>query len=433
MDSRNKRDWRALTVVDLKVACKDKHIPTSGLKQDLIARLEEHDRTNRPAPRPIAPAFTPPRGHDIYRPKREESRGNPNGLPLAGHRFASGGHRAERARTPSPRRASGTYNRQENPDLRKSGEGWNIDDTPSRLRNRAADPPRHVSNVAFDPLREAELEAICRENYFDRDIEGRRATIKAEFNLKSGELVKKREAAIAKIESKHKAELTIIEKDRDIKTEALEAEIRNYGSRKNAFGHAFSELKSLRADRGLTSHPADFAPGTTAYNPPHTAPVSVAESSAPIKPSTSSALKRKASDMIPSTPSSSDSNKRPRDDSSSARKVSITLPMHPMADRVPRGPSGGAIENTPIKPQLAGIPYVLLPAADVEMLASSIGHLKNILSKNDCWFTEVRGDSTGFYIVFGESDRGKSEAARCHRSLNGKDFFGRTMHLELHV
>ncbi|KAF8851570.1 hypothetical protein BDZ45DRAFT_808206 [Acephala macrosclerotiorum] len=355
MDNRN-TDWRALTVVDLKAACKLKYIPTSGLKQDLIARLEEHNRTNRPAPPLTIPAYTSPRGHDVYRSKREES------------------------------------------EPRMSREAWNIDDTPTGPRNRQADTARRVSN----PLNEAKLEVICRENYVPKDIEGRRATIQAEFSLKVDELKKKRDAAIAKIEGKHKTEFTSLEKESNIKTEALEAELRTYGSRKHAFSHAYTQLKSLRASRGLSSHPNDFAPDASPYLPaPHNAPASKAESSATVKPSPASTLKSKAIGVVPTAPASSEPNERPHEDPASDREISITLPVRPMADRAPRGP-GSVIEDTPIRPQLDGKPYVFLSAADA-----------------DCKFKEIRVDITGFYMIFHSDYMGKSDAEMCYRLVNG--------------
>lgn len=298
---------------------------------------------------------------------------------------------------------------------RMSREAWNIDDTPTGPRNRQADTARRVSN----PLNEAKLEVICRENYVPKDIEGRRATIQAEFNLKVDELKKKRDAAITKIEGKHKTEFTSLEKESDIKTEALEAELRTYGSRKHAFGHAYTQLKSLRASRGLSSHPNDFAPDASPYLPaPHNAPASKAESSATVKPSPASTLKRKAIGVVPTAPASSEPNERPHEDPASDREISITLPVRPMADRAPRGP-GSVIEDTPIRSKLDGKPYVFLSAADADVRGSSIIHLKNLLTKNECKFKEVRVDITGFYMIFHSDYMGKSDAEMCYRLLNG--------------
>lgn len=114
---------------------------------------------------------------------------------------------------------------------------------------------------------------------------------------------------------------------------------------------------------------------------------------------------------------------------------------------VPKGPSGKGvrpppprevlsrkaqlsylIEKEPIKPRLKRRPYLFIAHQYVPVLSTTIEHLKKRL-KTYYW-TEVRCDQTGYFVVFEASKRGEEETCRCYRECHMQALFTYVMNME---
>jgi hypothetical protein len=132
------------------------------------------------------------------------------------------------------------------------------------LRSRHSQPQRPLSRPAFTPprglskpsgidhaqaidLSEEHLEQICRENWspYTADPSGiqRRANIKAAYELKRDDAIKKRNTVIDRARAKCDKELDICRRERENKLGELEAEVRPNEVKRRAWGPAFRQLK----------------------------------------------------------------------------------------------------------------------------------------------------------------------------------------------
>ena len=89
----------------------------------------------------------------------------------------------------------------------------------------------------------------------------------------------------------------------------------------------------------------------------------------------------------------------------------------------------GAVEAQSLASQLSNDPYLFVPCDSVPLLTSIVPHMKRRL-KNYA-FEDIRLDRTGYYIVFGNSFTGRSEAERCFRAVNHTEFFNYDLSMQL--
>lgn len=76
-------------------------------------------------------------------------------------------------------------------------------------------------------------------------------------------------------------------------------------------------------------------------------------------------------------------------------------------------------------------PYIYVAAEHVPVMPATVGHMKKRLKTYR--FDDIRIDNTGYYIVFPDSDFGRSEAQRCARSADGTAFFTYALAMKLHL
>ncbi|KAE8451137.1 hypothetical protein EG329_004809 [Mollisiaceae sp. DMI_Dod_QoI] len=410
-------NWKTFQVAELKEALKERALPISGLKVDLIGRLEKYDEERRP----VAPRAPPAR--------------SPNEVPLERPRFPSGGHaydrREGRVRTPSPYRS----------------------------RTELQYTPRRVSSLPKQNLDEAELEQICRENFMPKQDcptgPERRASIKAEFEVKATESKIKRDAAIERIEKKYQKEMTALEKDRDVEAKALEAEIRAHFEKQRNWGPAFYQLKELRAARGLSTHPNDYDPNNPFRRrapPTRASPISKSTATVTFNTSRPTPLKRRVSEMAATTASSESANKRPREDGHPKPSPSHpqgrredghpkSSPSHPQERRQDGHPKSSPIptrlraesliENIPIRPQLSKQPYIFIDNSDIRVLSENVDLFRHMITKRGYGFKTVRADDTGYFIVFEDSEQGIMDAQLCHNWFDGEVIGSKVMRMQL--
>ncbi|CAJ2507767.1 Uu.00g089530.m01.CDS01 [Anthostomella pinea] len=84
-----------------------------------------------------------------------------------------------------------------------------------------------------------------------------------------------------------------------------------------------------------------------------------------------------------------------------------------------------------IASNLRGEPYIFVPDSSVPVMISTIPHMKKRLKSH--YFDDIRTDRTGYYIIFPNSSRGREDASRCFRSVDGSAFFTYTMAMKLYA
>ena len=96
-------------------------------------------------------------------------------------------------------------------------------------------------------LSEERLEQICRDSWLPhtQDPSGiqRRATIRAEYNLKTEDFIKTRNKSLDKAREKYDKELNEARLERDDRLKEVETEVRPNEMKRKAWGPAFNQLK----------------------------------------------------------------------------------------------------------------------------------------------------------------------------------------------
>lgn len=105
----------------------------------------------------------------------------------------------------------------------------------------------------------------------------------------------------------------------------------------------------------------------------------------------------------------------------------------------PRGPAGKSLAPiVPMQPRvhesdlasaLANTVYIFISCQSVPVMQHICGHLEKRLKSYG--FQAIRTDAKGYYIVFGNSFHGRSEAERCFRAANHTEFFNYDMAMQL--
>jgi hypothetical protein len=211
-----------LTVSELKKLCEERGIAKSGIKPDLVRRIQEHDEKFRPQQPPRRTPPLPPlrRRSDHYRPQYDN----------AGQRFGDSERYRDEDYTQNIRRDGG------------------------HLRSiLPTDPQKLIEDFQSNPgdstaakLNGEQLERICREHYMpwipDVTGEERKTVIAAEYTTKAEELTKKRDAAISRAHTKHKTEMAKLDKEKEEKLEQLERDVAPWKKNNKWWKPAFQRL-----------------------------------------------------------------------------------------------------------------------------------------------------------------------------------------------
>lgn len=219
--------WADLKFPALKAKCIELGLPSTGLKKDLVDRLEQDRRA-----------------------KANRNRGQfPNAFRASDTRHTTG--------------------KEDDYDRRESLPSWNPDGKASRHqshqdRSNTNDPDRDFStkqNNNFVPqqdisqLSEAELEALCRQNWHppqqhvvDPSGYERRAKIRAEHDAKFNTARTKRDAAIAKAHKKYHADVEALNGEREESLRVLEGEVGPRREKKEAFWLPLERLRVCLTD-----------------------------------------------------------------------------------------------------------------------------------------------------------------------------------------
>jgi hypothetical protein len=276
------KNWSSYTCDQLMVELRARNQPVSGIKSDLIARLETYDRNPQPA---VAPAKVTPYRAGYASSEVQSPQPNKYNAPAPSvepRRVASDGSTFSRrrdrrspppppfraSRAPSPRRNTGVgslFSRQRDRARSPSPSPFN---TPRATSLFKAPPnpspfnaPRAPSSIlSQSPLsntrskaesrQELELEAICRENYCpvkagSSGVE-REDDIQKDFRGKVKDLEEQKTAAIEKIETKFSEDVIGLEADRDKKLGVVKEEVLSVLEKKQNWAPAFQELKVCR-------------------------------------------------------------------------------------------------------------------------------------------------------------------------------------------
>ncbi|KAK0118031.1 hypothetical protein ONS95_012341 [Cadophora gregata] len=299
---------RPAKYVDLKVpalrdVCVERGLDNTGLRRDLIARLQRKDRLNENTEVEVrlrdreegvggvgryrGPAFGG--GHQRSETREGDGRGLERkaddgqrgidawGMILSHHGQYSGKHAQvydqvrEREYPPGPfQRHDGIDSPQHRP------EQHGTDDPPSASRHNQmsaapALPHRQLSDLNLHPrddpavmhLSEEQLADILFANCtpFEPDRNGydRRAKIRAEHDVKLDEARKKKDSAIARALTKYNTEVDKLKVEREGKYCDLESDLSARREKDQRWNPAFARLKGLREARGLQTRPRDFA------------------------------------------------------------------------------------------------------------------------------------------------------------------------------
>ncbi|KAH7391284.1 hypothetical protein BKA64DRAFT_746849 [Cadophora sp. MPI-SDFR-AT-0126] len=298
--------------VDLKVPalrdmCAARGLDSTGLRRDLIARLERKDRVVEDRERGVRLREGGGGGGGGYR-----------GTAFLGRRLENDqqggdGKRLDKGAEQGQKRLEGRVTMMEShgQDLERRQQGdhqvRNAEFSPGttqqeehlqsfhhRSEQRTPEGPqpnlhnKHMSSApalphrqypSNDPhphddpsiihLSEAELADILVANYtpFEPDRNGydRRAKIRAEHDVKFDEARKKKDTAIAKATTKFNTEVDKLKVEREGELQELESDLQARREKDQRWNPAFARLKSLREARGLQIHPRDFAPRAS-YN-----------------------------------------------------------------------------------------------------------------------------------------------------------------------
>ena len=96
----------------------------------------------------------------------------------------------------------------------------------------------------------------------------------------------------------------------------------------------------------------------------------------------------------------------------------------PASHRSKSGP-----ENQLIVSHLPPEPYIFINSESVPVLVSIVPHMKKRLKNYG--IEDIRLDKRGYYLLFRNSTTGKTEAERCHRTVNHTEFFNYDMDMQL--
>lgn len=111
-----------------------------------------------------------------------------------------------------------------------------------------------------------------------------------------------------------------------------------------------------------------------------------------------------------------------------------TAPAALAAASIPAAPRTAPkilIEPQSLTALLKREPYVFVSGSDVPVMYQTIDHMKKRLKAHR--YQDIRADMTGYYIVFGDSGRGRAEAERCYKESNRTPFFTYQLRMELHL
>ncbi|KUJ24231.1 uncharacterized protein LY89DRAFT_776381 [Mollisia scopiformis] len=425
--------WRGFKVHELQEKLAERGLPKSGIKSDLIARLEKYEEQYSPKPTPpVSPPPPPeiPYARDSHRPaengrsghRRDQSLNNRSASPFARSRISGGARTYER----QIRRERGRE-RSRTPSRSSSFS--------SRRRQSRNDhySPREITSPAENNPTEAELEAICWDNFNkpkgDRKVLQRRATIEAEFDGKTSEFKIKKEADIERLEKKYRKDISAFVQERDEKLDALEKDELLFSEKDKRWVSAFRKLKNLRAARGLATWPNDFDPDRRGHHRPPLPGSINSESAASTIHSHGfpavSTLKRKASESMTASPTLETPNKRLHDEKDYIHTKSGPIPIRPLSD--------SNIENTPIISTLSSsTPFIFLPESSCKVKGENIEHMRTMINKRGYDYEAVRADDTGYFIPFEESEKGKNDAKTFHNWYDKELFKGKVMHLQIY-
>lgn len=109
-------------------------------------------------------------------------------------------------------------------------------------------------------------------------------------------------------------------------------------------------------------------------------------------------------------------------------------PPQPRASEIPRGglmlrsSAQSRIEAEPVLAKIRKNPYIFISHSSVPVMATTPPHLERRMKM--FYWTEIRCDETGYYIIFEDSLRGKNETRRCCEAMNGQAMFTYTMDME---
>ncbi|KAK4122243.1 SET1-like protein [Parathielavia appendiculata] len=118
-----------------------------------------------------------------------------------------------------------------------------------------------------------------------------------------------------------------------------------------------------------------------------------------------------------------------------------TAPKGPAAHRgglinvqgvwMPKPRPDSIVEIEPIASQLKHEPYIFVGHEHVPVMATTVAHMKRRLKT--FMFEDIRADRTGYYIIFQDTGRGRTEAERCYRAADRTAFFTYTLVMDLQL
>ncbi|PVH81445.1 hypothetical protein DL98DRAFT_587361 [Cadophora sp. DSE1049] len=271
--------------VDLKVPalrdmCAERDLDNTGLRRDLMARLERKDRVVEEREREVRLRGREMRGEGgagyrataIFGRRQEDERleGDEGLGRQAEHarrgavgrgieQREQGGDRVRKAEfSPGTTQQQNDFHSFQHRSKQRTPEPRS-DPRQNRMYSAPAPPHRQIpDNIPHphdDPsimhLSEAELADILVANYtpFDPDRNGydRRAKIRAEHDVKLDEARKKKDTAIARAVTKYNTEVDKLKVEREAKYEELESDLSARREKDQRWNPAFARLKVLRA------------------------------------------------------------------------------------------------------------------------------------------------------------------------------------------
>jgi len=254
--------YENLTVAVLKQLCEDRGLLKTGLKHEIVERLQETDKEDRLAAHPIGrrrsgtdirsvaaagrnveTVWLPPEDINSFRarsqaPSPEElHRSAPNSQS---NRPGSDANDLP-VRSQVNRPGTGASESPVESQLNRQGTGA----SGSPVRSQLQDP--QPQSRGFLDMTETQLEQMCRENYlpYAKDANGRerRAAIEAEHQFKYNDSLKKRDAAITRANSKHAKDVVGYTAEKDEKLEALKKEVATRQEKNRKWSPAFNQLR----------------------------------------------------------------------------------------------------------------------------------------------------------------------------------------------
>ncbi|KAL2063289.1 hypothetical protein VTL71DRAFT_5094 [Oculimacula yallundae] len=270
----------------LRDKCAELGLESTGLRRDVVERLERKDRVmeerareerlreaERLRSRERGSLGGGYQGSSFREPPRETNdRESGRGREGGDWRIRSGD--AESARSVSQYAREGP--RPDESARRRVSEGFGSDSRHGRLTDgsttRESLPLRQHSDnnlhlggeLSIMDLSEAELADILFANYIPPQTDGpafqRRAKIKAEHDVKLDEAKAKKDAAMKRLIAKYNNEVDKLKVERDGKFEELDRELTSKQEKSRLWNPAFTRLKALREARGKLTYIRDFAP-----------------------------------------------------------------------------------------------------------------------------------------------------------------------------